>query len=138
MVKTTKEFIKQFKLNEENFEFNREDFLTELYKYFLEILYKSVNPSSTNYDSNIVEKDLLSYVESGRLTWEMFKHGIKQTEQKFWSISNKKVGLPFSRKLWGAFYAIHVIKVRSKLFPKIEEEIKFKREKRIKNLKPQD
>lgn len=134
MVKTTKEFINEFKLNEENFEFNREDFLAELNKYFLEILYKSIskNELQNPYDS------LISYAQSGKFTWEMFKHAVKQVEQKFWAISNKKVGLPFSKKLWGAFYAIYIIKVRSDLFPKIEAEIKFKREKRIKNLKQQD
>lgn len=134
MVKTTKEFINEFKLNEENFEFNREDFLAELNKYFLEILYKSIskNELQNPYDS------LISYAQSGKFTWEMFKHAVKQVEQKFWAISNKKVGLPFSKKLWGAFYAIYIIKVRSDLFPKIEAEIKFKREKGIKNLKQQD
>lgn len=134
MVKTTKEFINEFKLNEENFEFNREDFLAELNKYFLEILYKSISKDELQnpYDS------LISYAQSGKFTWEMFKHAVKQVEQKFWAISNKKVGLPFSKKLWGAFYAIYIIKVRSDLFPKIEAEIKFKREKRIKNLKQQD
>lgn len=133
MVKTTKEFINQFKLNVENLEFNREDFLAELNQYFLEILYKAIS----NQKLQNPYQSLISYAHEGKFTWEMFKHAVKQVEQKFWAISNKKVGLPFSRKLWGAFYAIYVIKVRSELFPKIEEEIKFKRE-RLKNLKPQD
>lgn len=137
MVKTTKEFIRQFRLNEENFEFNREDFLTELNKYFLEILYKAI---SNNTELQNPYQSLISYANSGKFTWDMFKHAVKQVEQKFWAISNKKVGLPFSKKLWGAFYVKYVIKVRSDLFPKIEKEIRIKRERyeKEKILKQQD
>lgn len=123
MVKTTKEFIQQFKLDQENFEFNREEFLEELGMYFLEILYQSGGVTNCRFPLEA----LLDKSESGDFTWDMFKHCIKQVEQKFWAISNKKVGLPFSKKLWGAFYAIHVITLRASLFPEIEKKIQRKK-----------
>lgn len=124
MVKTTKEFIQQFKLDQENYEFNRELFLLELNDYFLEILSKAICPSGKL--QNPIQS-LKSSVQSGKFTWDMFKTCIKQVEQKFWAISNKKVGLPFTKKLWGAFYAIYIVKMRSELFPEIEASIKSKR-----------
>lgn len=108
MVKTTKEFIKQFKLDQENFEFNREYFLKELNNYFLEL----------------VENAKL---QSTKFTFDIFKQCVKQTEMKFWAISNKKVGTSFSKGLWNAFYAIYIIKARAKYFPEIDKAIKDKK-----------
>lgn len=132
MVKTTKEFIQRFKLDQENYEFNREEFLLELNEYFLEILSKAI---CQNGKLQHPLESVKSSVQSGKFTWDMFKTCIKQVEQKFWAISNKKVGRPFSKKLWGAFYAIYVVKVRAELFPDIEEKIK---DKRLKFLEQQD
>lgn len=108
MVKTTKEFIKQFKLDQENYEFNREDFLKELNNYLLEIVH-NVKSSTPNF------------------TFEIFKQCVNQVCQKFWAISNKKVGGCFSRDLWNAFYGIYVVPLRAQLFPQIEKEIQKKR-----------
>lgn len=107
---STKEFIGKFKLDQENYEFNREDFLKELNNYFLELLEK--NHIGANSKSP---------------RWGLFKQTLKMVEKKFWSISNKKVGKPFSKDLWSAFYAVYVVPKRAQCFPEIELEIKNKR-----------
>lgn len=108
MVKTTKEFIKQFKLDQENYEFNREDFLKELNKYLLEMI-NNAQMSTPNF------------------TFDIFKQCVNQVAQKFWAISNKKAGGCFSKDLWNAFYAVYVVPLRAKHFPQIEAEIQKKR-----------
>lgn len=108
MVKTTKEFIKRFKLDQENYEFNREDFLKELNNYLLEIVHNA-------------------QVSASDFTFDIFKQCVNQVAQKFWAISNKKVGGCFSKNLWNAFYGIYVVPLRAKHFPQIEAEIQKKR-----------
>lgn len=140
-MKTTKEFVKQFNLDVENHQFNREDFLLELNKYFLELLYKTVSNKPLPNDSFKPEnykKWLYDNSDKTHLSFYLFKRCVEQTEKKFWAISNKKAGLPFTKNLWGAFYAIYVVPCRANLFPSIEQEISVKREKRLKSQEGQD
>lgn len=128
-MKTTKEIVKQFNLDKENQEFNREEFLSELNNFFLGIMLKAISVYPPEDKSPIINLHRLA--SSGRFTFDMFKQAIKQTEQKFWAISNKKAGLPFTKKLWGAFYAIYVVPRRKYLFPEIEAKIALKKGKDI-------
>lgn len=120
-MKSTKQFIEQYRLDQENFEFSREDFLSGLNEYFLELLLKS----SFGAYRNISEWELISESSFG---FDKFKNVITQVEIKFWAISNKKVGEPFTKNLWSAFYAIYVIPVRAKIYPEIDCLIKQKRQ----------
>lgn len=103
-MRPTKYFIGKHKLDQENFEFSREDFLSDLNIDFLALLNKSAgNPQVFTQDN---------------FPYHKFKVVVKQIEQKFWSISNKKIGQPFTKNLWSAFYAIYVVPVREKIYPK--------------------
>lgn len=104
----TKDYVIKFGLDLENFEFNRDGFLSELNKDLLESLPKYIDPKNPSYPK--------------------FKSCIREIEGKFWAISNKKVGRPFSPRLWSAFFAIYVIPLRSKYFPEIAAKIAAKRE----------
>lgn len=123
-MKTTKQFVDQFRLNEENFEFKREDFLLELNNYFLDLIYQTISP---NTELNNPEQYLRDKIQDGKFNFDLFRKCVKQVEQKFWAISNKKSGKPFTKKLWCAFYAIYVVPLRAKLFPEIEKSIAQKR-----------
>jgi len=109
-MKTTKQYVGQFRLDQENFQFNREEFLAMLNQEFL---------------------GKIGVLQLGVITYPKFRNCVKEIETKFWAISNKKVGQPFSDKLWSAFFAVYVIKVRAELFPDIEKSITEKREQHI-------
>lgn len=53
---------------------------------------------------------------------------VKQVNDKFRAISNKKKGFAFTFELWNAFFAIKVIPIRNKYFPEME---KFKPKSKI-------
>ena len=74
-------------------------------------------------------------IKENKFGFDKFKQTVKQTEEKFWSISKKKVGEPLSQKLWSAFYAIYIIPVRGHIYPKIDQEIKSRREQYLKEKK---
>lgn len=65
-----------------------------------------------------------------QFTYEKFLHAIKEQQDKFRNISNKKVGEPFSEGLFSAFFALHVIPLRASLFPNIHAKLEEKRRKR--------
>lgn len=131
-MKTTKEFVKQFKLDVEGHQFNREEFLLELNKYFLEMVYLTAISNQlpkpvVKEEKDIYKPDFYTQYFKGNLTFDTFKRCVKQTEQKFWSISNKKAGGSFTKNLWGAFYAIYIVPFRANIFPEIEEQIALNR-----------
>ena len=70
-------------------------------------------------------------IQAENFTYEKFKHLVKEQQDKFWSISNKKIGEPFTEKLFSAFFAIHVIPIRAELFPNIHAKLEIKRQKAI-------
>lgn len=108
------DYIKLYKLDQENFEFRREEFLQEFGNEFLD--YCKTTPIGRN-------------TETGEIYFYRFKEIVKNFEIKFWAISKLKVGKPLSRKLWNAFFAIYVVPYREKHFPsmaKIIAELKSK------------
>ncbi len=109
---STKYFISKFRLDQENYEFNREHFLTDLNTYFTQILE--------------AERKISKETKDG-FNYKKFKNCVDQVEKKFWSISNKKVGLPFTNTLWSAFFAIYIIPLRRELFPEVQQFIESKK-----------
>lgn len=110
----TNEYVKQFKLDKENYNFNREKFMEAFGQEF---------------------KDRIEAVITAckkmkvQFTYEKFLHAVKEQQDKFQSISNKKAGEPFSEKLFSAFFALHVIPFRASLFPNLHAELEEKRRK---------
>lgn len=110
----TNEYVKQFKLDKENYNFNREKFIEAFGQEF---------------------KDRIEAVITAckkmkvQFTYEKFLHAVKEQQDKFQSISNKKAGEPFSEKLFSAFFALHVIPLRASLFPNLHAELEEKRRK---------
>lgn len=110
----TNEYVKQFKLDKENYNFNREKFMEAFGQEF---------------------KDRIEAVITAckkmkvQFTYEKFLHAVKEQQDKFQSISNKKAGEPFSEKLFSAFFALHVIPLRASLFPNLHAELEEKRKK---------
>ena len=98
------DYVKQFKLDQENYDFKREEFISELGKEFLEYC------QTTTIGINSETKHIYYY---------RFREIVKNFQEKFWSISKLKIGEPFSEKLWNAFFATQVVPLRKKLFPDI-------------------
>lgn len=112
----TQEYVKQFKLDVPNYKFNREKFMEAFGQEFKD----RVEATITACQKMRVE-----------FTYEKFKHLVKEQQDKFWNISNKKIGEPFTENFFSAFFAIHVIPIRAKLFPDIHKELTLKRERAI-------
>lgn len=110
----TQEYVKQFKLDHEHYNFNREKFM----KAFGQEFNDRIEATITACKKMQVQ-----------FTYEKFLHAIKEQQDKFWNISNKKVGEPFSEGLFSAFFALHVIPLRASLFPNIHAELEEKRRK---------
>lgn len=107
------DYVKQFKLDQENYDFKREEFISELGKEFLEYC------QTTTIGINSETKHIYYY---------RFKEIVKNFQEKFWSISKLKIGEPFSEKLWNAFFATQVVPLRKRLFPKIQKFIEKRKE----------
>lgn len=113
----TQEYVKQFKLDREHYNFNREKFMEAFGQEFndrIEAIITACKKMQVQF------------------TYEKFLHAVKEQHDKFWNISNKKVGEPFSEGLFSAFFALHVIPIRASLFPNIHAEFEKKRRKAIK------
>lgn len=110
----TNEYVKQFKLDKENYNFNREKFM----KAFGQELKDRIEAMVTACKKMKIQ-----------FTYEKFLHAVKEQQDKFQSISNKKAGEPFSEKLFSAFFALHVIPLRANLFPNLHAELEEKRKK---------
>lgn len=112
----TQEYVKQFKLDVPNYQFNREKFMEAFGQEFKDRIEAMVTACKKMHVS---------------FTYEKFKHLVKEQQDKFWNISNKKIGEPFTEKLFSAFFAIHMIPIRAELFPNIHAELEIKRQKAI-------
>lgn len=112
----TQEYVRQFKLDQEHYNFNREKFMEAFGQEF----------------RDRIEATLTACKKMQvRFTYEKFLHAIKEQQGKFWNISNKKAGEPFSEGLFSAFFALHVIPIRESLFPNIHAKLEEKRKKAI-------
>jgi hypothetical protein len=110
----TNEYVKQFKLDKENYNFNREKFMEAFGQEFKDRIEAMITAC---------QKMKVQF------TYEKFLHAVKEQQDKFRSISNKKAGEPFSEKLFSAFFALHVIPIRANLFPNLHAELEEKRKK---------
>lgn len=112
----TQEYVKQFKLDREHYNFNREKFMEAFGQEFkdrIEAIITACKKMQVQF------------------TYEKFLHAIKEQQDKFWQISNKKIGEPFSEGLFSAFFALHVIPLRASIFPNIHAKLEEKRRKAI-------
>lgn len=110
----TNEYVKQFKLDRENYNFNRKKFMEAFGQEFKDRIEAMITAC---------QKMKVQF------TYEKFLHAVKEQQDKFQSISNKKAGEPFSEKLFSAFFALHVIPIRANLFPNLHAELEEKRKK---------
>lgn len=112
----TAEYVKQFKLDKPNYNFNREKFMeafSQEFKDRIEAMITACKKMQVQF------------------TYEKFLHAVKEQQDKFWNISKKKLGEPFSDKLFSAFFALHVIPLRATLFPNIHAELEEKRKQAL-------
>jgi hypothetical protein len=107
------DYVKLFKLDQENFDFKREEFISELGKEFLEYC-----------QTTTIGRDN----KSGIIYYYRFREIVKNFEFKFWAISELKVGEPLSQKLWDAFFATQVVPLRRRLYPKMQKRIEEQRQ----------
>lgn len=108
----TQEYIKQFKLDREHYNFNREKFMEAFGQEFKDRIEATITACKKM---------------QVQFTYEKFLHAIKEQQDKFWNISNKKVGEPFSEGLFSAFFALYVIPLRASLFPNIHDKLEKRR-----------
>lgn len=102
-------------------------------KYGLDKNNKSLSKLEKDEFFKDLEKELLERIQEreknyteDNLPYRIFQILVKQVNDKFWAISNKKRGIAFTFELWNAFFAIKVIPIRNKYFPEME---KFKHKK---------
>lgn len=102
-------------------------------KYGLDKNNKSLSKLEKDEFFKDLEKELLERIQErarnyteDNLPYRIFQNSVKQVNDKFWAISNKKKGIAFTFELWNAFFAIKVIPIRNKYFPEME---KFKHKK---------
>lgn len=107
----TAEYVKQFKLDTPNYNFNRKKFMEAFGQEFKDRIEAMITACKKM---------------QVQFTYEKFLHAIKEQQDKFWNISNKKLGEPFSEGLFSAFFALHVIPLRATLFPNIHAELEKK------------
>lgn len=107
------DYVKLFKLDQENYDFKREEFISELGKEFLEYC-----------QTTTIGRDN----KSGIIYYYRFREIVKNFESKFWAISKLKVGEPLSQKLWNAFFATQVVPLRGRLYPKMQKMIEKQRQ----------
>lgn len=108
----TNDYIKKYGLDKNNkslSKLEKEEFFKDLEKELLE----RIQERARNYTED-------------NLPYRIFQILVKQVNDKFWAISNKKKGIAFTFELWNAFFAIKVIPIRNKYFPEME---KFKHKK---------
>lgn len=97
-------------------------------KYGLDKNNKSLSKLEKDEFFKDLEKELLERIQErernyteDNLPYRIFQILVKQVNDKFWAISNKKKGIAFTFELWNAFFAIKVIPIRNKYFPEMEK-----------------
>lgn len=97
-------------------------------KYGLDKNNKSLSKLEKDEFFKDLEKELLERIQErernyteDNLPYRIFQILVKQVNDKFWAISNKKKGIAFTFELWNAFFAIKVIPIRNKYFPEMGE-----------------
>lgn len=102
----TKDYVKKYKLDsKESNKFLRDEFLEDLREEFLEKL-------------EIEQKQRKKYMLP--FTIDDFNRVVRNMEQKFASISLKKLGDPLTENLFKAFFAKCIVPIRAQYFPQYE------------------
>lgn len=110
---TAKEYIDRFRMDQENYEFNRQEFINQLRIDFLESIHRH-----ENYDNKV---DTLEY--------KYFREIVKEFQDKFDKISRlKKVG-NLSPGLWKAFFASVIVPYRKEKYPIMQKAIEYLKQK---------
>ena len=112
------EYVKRFKMDQPNYDFDRNAFIEAIVEEFRSTIHT-------------LEQRLGLINEA--ISYPTFKQLVKVFQEKFNKISELKLGKPLSKGLWNAFYAIHVIPMRSTLYPKLDKKIKDAQAKSIAN-----
>lgn len=112
----TQEYVRQFKLDREHYNFNRKKFMEAFGQEFRDRIEATITAC---------KKMQIQF------TYEKFLHALKEQRDKFWNISNKRAGEPFSEGLFSAFFALYVIPLRESFFPNIHAKLEEKRKKAI-------
>lgn len=102
---TPKDYIDKFRMNQENYEFNRKEFISEFKKEFLESI-----------------KNHPKYKDGG-LDYKYFRELIVKFQDKFNKISSIRRGKRLSKGLWNAFFAGAVVPYRKENYPERQEAI---------------
>lgn len=111
----TAEYIKKYKLDTNlSEEFNRKKFMND----FSEEYYQRIFTEKSQRESFGQE-----------FSFKIFQEITKQMGRKFWSISNKKRGLPFSMEYFNRFYALVVLPLRKQLFPIEDKQLRDRYQK---------
>lgn len=108
---TAQEYIDKFRMNQENFEFSRQEFIAQLKFDFLESIVESIH-KHPKWDP-----------EQQKLRYVYFKEVVKEFQAKFRQINSLKRGKPLSQGLWKAFFAAVVVPYRKEHYPKIQDHI---------------
>lgn len=109
---TAQEYIDKFRMNQENFEFNRQEFIAQLKFDFLESIPR--HPEWNPYQQ--------------KLRYKFFKEVVKEFQAKFGQINTLKRGRPLSQGLWKAFFAAAVVPYRKEHYAQIQDHIERLRE----------
>ena len=102
---TPSSLVQKFRMDQENYNFKRQEFIDELSKNFLERVdrYTHKNP------------------KTNCITYRNFKAVVNYYRGLYNDISYFKVGKHLTQGLWGAFYAQTVIPKRKSLFPRVQD-----------------
>ena len=102
----TKDYVKLLNLDKENTKFNEKEFMKLFKQEFLERL-------------EILEQARRAMCLE--ITFDIYKNLVNEMKTKFWAISNKKIGEPFSTDLWDKFHKSVIAVERFKRFPQSEK-----------------
>lgn len=107
------DYIKTFKMAEENYEFNRAKFFKQFKEEFLDY----------------IENDTLGLDAEVNMHFERFREIVSSFNQKFLAISRLRASMRadhegLTKRLWGYFYAHVVLPEREKRFPREHASIK--------------
>lgn len=104
---TAQEYIDRFRMNQENFEFNRHEFIAQFKFDFLESIPR--HPKWNPYQQ--------------KLRYKYFKEIVKEFQAKFGQINALKKGNHLSPGLWKAFFAVAVVPYRKEHYAQIQDHI---------------
>ena len=96
------DYVKLFKLDQENYDFKREEFISELGKDFLDYCQTTTIGINPKY---------------GYIYYYRFKEIIKNFETKFWAISKLKVGEQFYSEIMECLFRYAGSTIEEKIIP---------------------